>query len=294
MLNKKIILTGASGFIGKHLLVKLLAEGYTVLALKRPESAISTRTENVVWINIDDVESHPFFQDGVDAIIHLATDYGRGEKKGVTSQYECNVLLPLRLMEIAAMNKIPLFISADTFFGKFEEQYSYMKTYMLSKRHFREVAREFLLNTDTGFANLRLEHVYGEGDGAKKFIPFIISALVDTAEEVKCTSGVQRRDFIYVEDVINAFMAVLRRHPARQFVEYEVGTGQSHSLKEMIEEIKCQLKSVTPVNYGAMKLRDDEIMDSKADLTNLNKLGWHPSYSLKEGVKKMLSKEKSI
>ncbi|WP_353614661.1 NAD(P)-dependent oxidoreductase [Mangrovibacter phragmitis] len=290
MLSKKIILTGASGFIGKHLLTKLLEDNYHVLALKRPESNKVVCAENLIWANINDVENHSFINGGVDAIIHLATDYGRSDEGGVISQYMCNVLLPLRLVELARLKKIPLFISADSFFGKYE--YSYMKTYILSKKHFKELAEELLRDSATGFANLRLEHVYGEGDGSKKFIPFIVHALKTSKEQIKCTSGVQRRDFVYVEDVINAFIYVLKYHPSNRLVEYEVGTGESHSLKEMIEELKEQLKSDAPVKYGAIQLRNDEILDSKANIDNLNKLGWHPVYSLKDGVKKMLNKEK--
>lgn len=294
MQNKKIIITGASGFIGKHLLERLLANNYDILALKRPESVTNVASRNVIWTSLDEIQDHAFIEDGIEAVIHLATDYGRSERGGIIAQYDCNVLLPLRLMEIAKSKKIPLFISADTFFGKFERNYSYMKSYILSKRHFKELATEFLKDSDTGFANLRLEHVYGDGDGEKKFIPFIVGALSSSTESVKCTSAMQRRDFIYVEDVVNAFIHVLNYHPSNKNIEYEVGTGQSHTLKEMIEEIKLQIKSNTPIQYGAIMMRDDEIMESRADLTNLNKLGWHPVYSLKAGVKKMLSKEKKI
>lgn len=290
MLIKKVILTGARGFIGKHMLNRLLADNYHVVALKRPGTEVTSTSENVEWISFNDLECNKDKLKDIHGIIHLATDYGRTGENPLISQLQCNVLLPLQLLELARQNNIPRFLSADTFFGKFEAQYKYMKSYIMSKRHFKELAFDFASQSDVAIANVRLEHVYGEGDGANKFIPFVISSLKKDNEILKCTSAVQRRDFVYVDDVVDAFICILNHSPTDNFIEYEVGCGTSHKLKEMIEEIKLQMASCTEIEYGAVPMRSDEIMDSVADLTQLNAIGWSPKYDLRSGIREMLRK----
>ncbi|EDM2890084.1 CDP-abequose synthase, partial [Salmonella enterica subsp. enterica serovar Typhimurium] len=62
---------------------------------------------------------------------------------------------------------------------------------------------------DISFVNMRLEHVYGPGDGENKFIPYIIDCLNKKQSCVKCTTGEQIRDFIFVDDVVNAYLTIL-------------------------------------------------------------------------------------
>ncbi|EAA5526345.1 CDP-abequose synthase, partial [Salmonella enterica] len=67
------------------------------------------------------------------------------------------------------------------------------------------------------------------------------------------------------------------------------GTGKSIELKEVFEIIKKETHSSSKINYGAVAMRDDEIMESHANTSFLTRLGWSAEFSIEKGVKKMLS-----
>ncbi|ECT6519871.1 NAD-dependent epimerase/dehydratase family protein, partial [Salmonella enterica] len=159
--NKKILMTGATSFVGTHLLHSLIKEGYSIIALKRPITEPTIINTLIEWLNIQDIEKICQSSMNIHAIVHIATDYGRN-RTSISEQYKCNVLLPTRLLELMPALKTKFFISTDSFFGKYEKHYGYMRSYMASKRHFVELSKIYVEeHPDVCFINLRLEHVYG-------------------------------------------------------------------------------------------------------------------------------------
>ncbi len=286
-MNKKILMTGATSFVGTHLLLSLIKEGYSIIALKRPSTEPTIANDLIEWVNISDIERRFELHENIHAIIHIATDYGR-DGTSILEQYKCNVLLPARLLELMPTIKSKLFISTDSFFGKYEKQYGYMRSYMASKRHFVELSKIYVEeHPDVCFINLRLEHVYGEKDKAGKLIPYIINKMKDN-EYIDCTTAKQKRDFIYIDDVVSAYLKILQEDINPGHYDVEVGTGRSVELKEVFEMIKKETNSMSKINYGAIAMRNDEIMESHADTSFLNRLGWNAEFSLQKGIEKML------
>ncbi|MCW4782453.1 NAD-dependent epimerase/dehydratase family protein [Enterobacter chuandaensis] len=282
-----IVLTGASGFIGKHLVKELINYGFNIIAITRPEKMDTvTNTEHLKWTTLDEFELIVSYCH-VKACIHLATDYGRGNNPTI-EQYGCNVLLPLKLLEWSKKHSVKKFISTDSFFGKYECSYTYMKQYMITKRHFREIACEEIKGTEISFVNMRLEHVYGEGDSTGKFIPTLLGKM-KLQENILCTNGLQKRDFIYINDVIDAYLKVLNYDLSSGYTEFQVGTGRSYPLRVFIEYLRDESQSQSKIEFGAIPLREDEILESKADNSGLRKIGWKPNFNIRDGIKKMLS-----
>ena len=122
----KILLTGATGFLGSHLARALVENKHTVTVLKRRTSDISRLSgleKSVTFFDVEDGLDHLFeSRPDINLVIHTATSYGnQGEL--LSEVLMTNVILPMRIMELALMRKKCVFLNTDTFFCKAEEDY---------------------------------------------------------------------------------------------------------------------------------------------------------------------------
>ena len=132
-----------------------------------------------------------------------------------------------------------------------------------------------------------LENYYGEQEPNERFISMVISKLREN-QPIDLTEGNQRRDFIYVEDVVKA-IAFLTTDTELwdEYIDIPLGTGEGPQIKEVIEYLKEIMGSSSQLNFGAVNKRKDE-PDSIADVTYLQKRGWKPQYGWKDGLKKII------
>ncbi len=127
----------------------------------------------------------------------------------------------------------------------------------------------------------RIFFPYGPGEPDDRFIPSVIRGLLQ-GETVACTHGNQVRDFIYVDDVARALVALLSGTAAGAF---NIGTGRSTSLRELAGLIGSRLGNADRVQFGA---RPAPPGDPQRVVANINRLksgtGWQPSVSLEQGI----------
>ncbi|HJW57959.1 MAG TPA: NAD-dependent epimerase/dehydratase family protein [Burkholderiaceae bacterium] len=287
---KRIFLTGATGFLGSHVLAALHAENYSIVATTRgdtstlPKRLVDRRTEWISTVDaasvIEAVKPH--------AVIHLATDYGGAPR--LQDTLLANEAWPLRLLEAGIRSGTEIFLNTDSFFAKPAFAYPHMRPYTLSKSHFLAWGRLAATGTQTRFITLRLEHVFGENDRPNKFVPSMLRQL-KIGEIVEATAGTQRRDFIYAGDVASAFTTVLKNHGAlgQEMDEIDVGTGQSITVRSFVELAKSLSCSSSPLRFGSVPMRQNEIMDSFADIAILRMLGWAPRSSVEDGLRRCIA-----
>ena len=230
-----VLLTGATGFLGSHLCEKLVRDGYKVIILKRKKSdtwRIDSLLSKLDSYNIEETPISQIFEsEEVSTVIHTATNYGRNDEKPSVI-VESNILFPLRLIEIAVEHNTDTFLNTDTIL------YEYLNYYSLSKKQFINWL-SFYTNKIRVF-NLKLEHVYGEKDGTQKFISRVIDSFLCNREQIGLTEGKQIRDFIYVEDVVSAYMKILKKSTTfkKKYFEYSIGSGVPTTINEIVELIK--------------------------------------------------------
>jgi nucleoside-diphosphate-sugar epimerase len=284
-------MTGATGFLGSNLLKALLDDNHEILVLKRPTSDLS-RIENLLsgvkdLINIDLGSFERIFQmNKVDVILHCATHYGRGD---VPPQelIEANLTLPLSILHAAAQYSVKLFVNTDTILDKRVSAYS------LSKKQFLEWLQ--LYSEKLTCATVALEHFYGPGDDRTKFVTHLIQSLLSRVDHLDLTPGRQKRDFIYIDDIVSAFKVIIDASlgQSKGLHSYEVGTGEAIEISEFVKLVKeLTDNQSTKLNFGALSYRENEVMDSKVDVSKLRKLGWAPKIPLREGLESTIEQER--
>lgn len=289
-----VILTGATGFLGSNLLGKLLVTGYKVAAIVRTNSSLArienwTSHPNMRLYDIQQINPRFIFEKNkVEVIIHTATEYGRGGG-AVSNILEANLILPVRLIELGIEYGTVCFINTDSYFNKGGSTYSNLLNYSLSKKSLLVWLKQ--LSNQIRIVNVTLEHMYGPGDSRSKFVENLIQEIsVERISRVHLTHGHQKRDFVYVDEVVDAFIKLIEYGQTHEFTfkSFEVGTKESVQVRDFAQSIKDLSRSPSILGFGDIPYRSDEIMDSKADISALAELGWVPRIGIREGLSRIL------
>ena len=282
-----ILLTGATGFLGSHLLKALVNKSYEVVVLKRSTSnmwRLKGFENTFKSYDIDQVPLQKAFEEQyIDTIIHTACVYGR-KGESIQQILETNLMLGIELL------------NTGTFFNTGTLLYKYLNYYALSKKQFEEWLQ--LASDKIQVVNLKLEHMFGEQDGNDKFTSWILNELQQEKNIIPLTAGTQKRDFIYIDDVVSAYLTCLEQAPQlKAFNDIEVGTGVLTPVKTfviLVKEVLEKLKGKpikTQLNFGALPYREGEIMEPQVDNSSLCSLGWQPKRSLEENIEQFVKHE---
>lgn len=277
---KTILLTGATGYLGSRLLSKLLKDDYAVCIVKRESSSLKQLLGlkgNLSFYNNDkdDIE-RLFHENKVDLIIHMATAYGR-KGESMLEIKSTNFDFPLMILKNALEHKVKYFINTGTSLPYLTNQYS------LFKNQFSECLEFFAAQITV--VNILLEHFYGPGDDDTKFITSIIHKMKTNVTEIPLTAGTQIRDFIFVEDVLDAYFMIIKNlNKFNGYTNLPLGSGEGVTIREIVEHIKRQSKSESDLQFGIVPMRENELMKSDADISILKAMGWYPKYSLEKGL----------
>ena len=307
MEDKKILVTGAGGFIGSHLCEKLAAEGAHVTALVRYNSKgshgfledspkeIKDRI-NVVFGDIRDEGTFRVNMKDTDIVYHLAAvpgiPYSFIYPRDI---FEINTLGPLNLLNAARdmrPGKIILVSSAETY-GDYkylpidEEHPQFPKSpYAAAKAAMEKFGWSFYYAYELPVTVVRLFNNYGPRQSARAVTPTIITQLL-SGDEIKIGSLHPRRDYTFVLDTVEAFIKVGLLDESGNV--FNISSGKSLSVKEIIDIVsgllnKKDIKIVT--EESRIRPGSSEVPDLRADFSKLReKTGWQPRYSYEEGLK---------
>lgn len=275
--NKHIAVTGSSGFIGSVLTKTLKDKGYNISEISRQKGVYITE-----WDNIKDYSN-------VDVIVHLAGKlFVPDSFENPRDFYQVNFISTLNALELARKNGAKFIFLSSYIYGPpkeipvFEEHSlnphnPYAQTKLICEKACEGYCRDFDMNVTI----FRPFNIYGPGQSKN----FLIPTIIDNASQGNITLKDPRpkRDYIHVKDVAGAILKEIESDK-QGFTTYNLGTGKSYSVEEVVSLVKKFSKINVEVNY-THEYRKGEVLDSVADISKIKKeLGWEPDYDLKRGI----------
>lgn len=298
---KTILLTGATGFLGSHLLEALLKQHYKVVILKRSTSN-TWRIEHLLDQVISyDVDTQPlemaFEQQNIDLVIHMATLYRKFDHgKEVSEMIQSNITFPTELLEISLRKSVKAFFNTGTFFEydcsiqPINESTSLKPFNLYAKT---KIAFESILKTSSeniAINTFRLFSPYGEKDNHKLILSIIKKIL--SGESLELSEGLQKIDLVYIDDIVNAYLKAIERleqqNIATEYQVFNIGSGYALSIRDIVSILEELLEQPIQKKWGEKS--KFEIPLAYADINKAQQvLGWFPQTNIKDGLYKTLN-----
>jgi len=294
-LSKRILITGGTGFIGYHLSKRCIKLGWSVTSLSSNFPKPNKKIQSVKYIKVDIRDKKKLFKikKDFDYIVNLAgyVDHSN-KKKTLESHYiGCKNLASLFLNK-----KIKKFVQVGSSIEYGKSRSPQIENKKNSQSTFSVYGKAKLLSTKYLMAIykkekfpatvIRLYLVYGPKQDINRVIPITIkNALLD--KKFNCSTGLQFRDFIYIDDVINAILKTLKNRKTNGEI-INIGSNKPVRIKDLIIRICSLVGSGKPI-FGKIKLRKDEIKSLYPNINKAHKiLRWRPKISLNTGLKRTI------
>jgi nucleoside-diphosphate-sugar epimerase len=293
-----VIVTGSTGFVGRHLVPLLLEKSFTILEITRNiEKSISLYGDKTSKIEFDDLDvnfNKKIIDFKPDIFLHLASyitpsdDYNSIDTLiGSNITYLSKILLNLKDSGLKSFINTGTFAEFKNGDGVLSPAYYYAAT---------KIASKYIVDYFSNKDNYKQVYVvpytiYGGIDTNKKLIDFLFDSL-NADEKVKLTPGNQVLDFVHVEDVAEGYLQVIQNiDTIKNGSTYEIGTGIGTSVKDLASLIEDISGKKLNVEWGGREYRPNDVMLAIADVHALvDEIKWKPFIGLKEGIIKSYQK----
>lgn len=298
----KILITGATGFIGSYLLSKLIAEGHSIAILIRNESDYWRIRElisecHVIYGNYDTIENceNEILSYNPEVVYHIGWSGVGNDQRNNDTMVTKNINSTLALAKILLKSNVKTFIGLGSqaeygpYYSAINESYATNPTtlYGIAKLSAYNILKYYLEKSNIRFCWLRLFSSYGPKDNDIWLIPYLTNS-ISKGIKPSLTKGEQIWDYIYIDDVITALLAVGFSNNASGV--YNLGSGIGHSLKKIITLIRDKVNPKVELGFGEVPYRNDQVMVLKADNTRLClETGWTPETYINEGLEKTIN-----
>ena len=293
MNNKKILITGGTGFIGYHLAKKCLKLNWSVTSLSTKKPKKIRKLKRVKYLIGDISKKKKLIKiikpNSYDYVVNLAgyVDHSY-KKKTINSHY--NGCKNLSLLFLNSKIKKFVQIGSSLEYGKIrspqiENKLNNQKTFSVYGNA-KLQSTKFLLNLNKKFnfptTILRLYLVYGPAQDTNRVVPItIFNAIKDN--NFDCSNGTQLRDFLFIDDLIKAIIKTLNNKKVNGEI-INIGTGKPIKIKDLIIKI-CDLVGLGKPEFGKISLRKDEIIRLYPKILKSKKLlDWKSNVSLEKGL----------
>lgn len=297
----RILITGGTGFIGSHLVPRLLEQGHEVALLTR------SHTEMPVWWganikvvchqhngSIEDM-LNVFQQAKPDLIYHLATHFvAEHSSEDLEELVKTNVLFSMQVVEAMAATGVSRIVIASTVWTHFQnKEYSPVSLYAATKKAFENILQFYSENHGFKVISLELYDTYGPYDYRPKLIPLLLS-LRQTSEPVPLSLGEQPLSLTFVEDVVRAFVIAGERvlEGDEPFSEtFCVRSAEEYTLRKTVEIFEKASGHDLNIEFGGRPYRKREVMELwRGEILP----DWEALVDLEEGFKRTIKEHRTF
>lgn len=298
----KILITGATGFIGRDLVNKIDKDENSIsLVVRDKNKAIKLFGDKLHYIEFDEEDinyKNKIKEFNPEIVVHLAsylTD--KLDTESLKELLNSNIHFGSLILDALLETDIKYFINT----GSFSEYRSGVNAldpaylYSATKIAFRQVL-EFYRKT-IGFKVVQVVPytIYGLNDTRKKVIDRILDS-INSIDPVLMTEGNQILDFVYITDVVDFYLNLINKLKVikEEYTEYHLGTGTGTSIRQVAAIVEEVTNKKTNIRWGGIPYRQRDVMYAVAPISKCSaELNWKPKVSLKQGLKKMLRGVKS-
>ena len=306
--NKKVLVTGSDGFIGSHLVERLLAEGAKVKAFVYYNSfnrwgwldTLSKEQLRKVEVFCGDIRDPNGVQEamsGAKIVFHLAALIGIPFSYHSPDSYvDTNMKGTLNVMQAARRLGVERLVHTSTSEVYGTAQYvpiderhpiNPQSPYAATKAAADQLALSFYRSFDVPVAVLRPFNTYGPRQSARAVIPTILSQMAAGHQEIQLGNLTASRDFTFVTDTVDAFIKIAQSEKAVGQV-LNAGSGQAVTIKELVTFLTRMTGRRLRVHTETVRLRPkkSEVERLLCDARCLRKVcGWRPTTTLEKGLR---------
>lgn len=308
---KKVLVTGADGFIGSHLVEELLNEGYDIRAFVYYNSfnswgwldTLPKEKLDKIEIFSGDIRDPNGVREamkGIDEVYHLAALIAIPFSYHSPDSYvDTNIKGTLNILQAARDLNIKriLVTSTSEVYGTakyvpIDEEHPYQgqSPYSATKIGADRIAESFYRSFDMPITIVRPFNTYGPRQSARAVIPTIITQLLSGAKEIKLGSLSPTRDFNYVKDTVRGFIEIAKSYKTIG-QEINIATQKEISIGELADELIRQINPNAKIVCDEIRLRPENsevnrLLGSNKKIKELT--NWEPKYSLEEGLKETI------
>ena len=297
-----VLVTGASGFIGAHLVTRLLSEGSRVTALVRSSSSLPAEwRDRIRVVACDDFDERNLLRlldryGPFETVFHLAAYGVKPNDRNIDEMLRINVGLSATLVRLCIEWRARM-VMAGTFSEyrspstrdplSEESPLEQRKLYGSSKAAGGLVVSAIAGSGGIGFRLLRLFKVYGADEAPHRLLPALVSGLAKH-ERVAISAGTQVLDFVYIDDAVEAMVrADAHCREKGGIATWNVASGRAHSVREFAEQVAAAMNAdASLLGFGALAIRkDDEPWFVGSPDRLRSELSWQPSIGLEDGIR---------
>ena len=298
-----VVITGASGFIGRHLVSYLVQQNIDVYAITRNENSCLAQMPKTprLHIVVGDYVTDDFYQELPQnplAVLHLAWSGAHAQERNAPEVQTANLSYCLNAVALAERLHAEKFILPGS-----TMEYAYcgqainknalptpLNFYGAAKLSARYLCQIACQNRKIPFIYTVISGVYGADRKDGNIISYTIDELLH-GRIPKYTKLEQKWDYVHIDDVVRAFLCVIQKGKPDSF--YVIGHGDNCPLSDYIYQIRDVIEPGAPLDIGAIPYQNGKLPESCVDLTAIEKdTGFTPSIAFEDGIRAIIAKSR--